>query len=359
MFKDITSNTQLKKVLISTGNILNVLDTTTAPLRKSNEELLDSLKLCAECIQDDDNSQIEDNDNVRRLLRASEELKQKITENARNEISIGAKLFLNRNSKEYVREAVTALMEVLNVDYLDNLILAYHPNDSSKDGTNTGTETTSASGSTAIALKDAFSHRLEEPFKTNPCNQQPNLNPDQELNEANPTTPTTISAALSLPLLPMSHSVIVPDGLKWSSRNGDHVLHHLKKLWNCLEDFAFLKKINQLGISDLDIEALAALCESARVEPAIAQINQSNCCIVPNALKDFCAQHEIQLLTHNDPEILMQDDSFILPGYSVAWSLRYQVHVRCRGVLTAKGYLISALKNQEPLLVNDEEQHQH
>ncbi|XP_037886789.1 uncharacterized protein LOC119635849 [Glossina fuscipes] len=41
---------------------------------------------------------------------------------------IGVKLFMNKNSKECVKDAANALMSILNVDYVDNVVLAYHPN---------------------------------------------------------------------------------------------------------------------------------------------------------------------------------------------------------------------------------------
>lgn len=282
MLTELTANPQYKKILISTGNILNVVGNAT-PLRKSDEELRDSLKLCVECASNDDN-QLELKENEGRILRANKELKQKIMENARNDISIGAKLFMNRNSKDCINEAVNALMTVLNVDYVDNVVLAYHP------------YAAVISGATSVAA-DASS---------------------------------SIGTTKALE--------------KWSKRNGSTDLDHLKELWNCLEEFAINKQINQLGISDLDIEALTAVCQTARVEPTIAQVNLSNCCMVPSALKEFCTQHDIQLLTHSDPEILLTDEHFILPDYTVDWCLRYQVHVRCRGVLIAKGYLLGATK---------------
>lgn len=282
MLTELAANPQYQRILISTGNILNVVDNAT-PLRKSDEELRDSLKLCVECGNCDDNK-LELKENEGRILRASKELKQKITENARNDISIGAKLFMNRSSKDCINEAVNALMSVLNIDYVDNVVLAYHPYDAVIKATPT--------------VLDASSTSIE--------------------------TPRTLD--------------------KWSKRNGSVDLNHLKELWSCLEEFALNKQINQLGISDLDIEALTAVYQTARVEPTIAQVNLSNCCMVPAALKEFCTQHDIQLLTHSDPEILLMDEQFILPNYIVGWCLRYQVHVRCRGVLIAKGYLLGATK---------------
>lgn len=262
MLTDIVNNPKLEKLLISTGNILNV-DSAT-PLRTSNEELLDSLKLCTECHANnavatseaaapcEDLQLVTKCENEAHVLRAQKELLEKLQESQRNEISIGAKLFINNpRGGGGVDEAVKALMEILNVEYVDNLVLAYHPH------------------------KD---------------------------------------------------------------------INNLKHLWNSLQEFAEKKQICQLGIADLDSEMLQQLCNESRVAPSIAQINLANCCVVPPELKEYCTQHDIQLLTHGDPEILINDDDFIFPQYSVDWSLRYQVHVRCRGVLTAKGYIVKSTK---------------
>ncbi|XP_013101175.1 glutamate--cysteine ligase regulatory subunit [Stomoxys calcitrans] len=267
MLTEIAKNPKSEKVLISTGNILNVDNGT--PLRTTAEELLDSLKLCNECQaaaaavegKDDPYSLAERGDNEVQVLRAQKELQEKILENQRNEISIGAKLFINKASGVGVQEAVKALMAILKVDYVDNLVVAYHPQDS-------------------VAMD----------------------------------------------------------------------MNSLKNLWNVLQEFAEKKQICQLGIADLDSATLQQLCAEARIQPTIAQINLANCCVVPPELKEYCTQHDIQLLTHGDPEILIADDDFIIPHYTVDWSMRYQVHLRCRGVLTARGYILQATRKSATAL---------
>ncbi|XP_065371379.1 glutamate--cysteine ligase regulatory subunit [Calliphora vicina] len=295
MLSEIVNNSKLQKVIISTGNILNVDNAT--PLRKSNEELLESLKLCTDCQKAAETecsneqaaapggcggeTQVECHETEAQVLRANRELQERIKEYARNEISIGVKLFLNKSSKQGVEEAVSALMHILKVEHVDNLVLAYHP--------------------------------LETASK------------------ALPETPDVTS------------TVSYTGDLKWSKRN-EKSLDVLKDLWQVLQDFNEKKKICQLGIADLDCDALTELHRNARVPPTINQINLANCCVVPPELKEFCTQHDIQLLTHGDPEILINDENFIIPNYTVDWSLRYQIHVRCRGVLTAKGYILQASK---------------
>ncbi|XP_075147753.1 glutamate-cysteine ligase modifier subunit [Haematobia irritans] len=256
MLNEIAKNPKWKKVLISTGNILNV-DAT--PLRTTTEELLDSLKLCNDCQAEgktDTNALSGRGDNEVQVLRAQKELQEKLLENQRNEISIGVKLFINKsNGLISIEEAVKSLMAILKVDYVDNLVVAYHPQDS-----------------VAMDMND------------------------------------------------------------------------LKGIWNVLQECAEKKQICQLGIADLDSNTLRELCAEARIQPTIAQINLANCCVVPPELKEFCTEHDIQLLTHGDPEVLIADDDFIIPQYTVDWSMRYQVHLRCRGVLTARGYVLQATK---------------
>lgn len=272
----IKSNPKFNKVVVSTGDILNL---NNKPGRSSNEELIDGLKLTLCCKEID---AVELNDTNGQILRASQELGEKITENERSNISIGAKIFLNKNSSTSIREAMAALLGILKVEQVDNVVLAYHR-------------------------------------KTD---VQPTTNGD-------------------------SYGI-----LKWSSKNEESIAD-LKQLWESLEYYAKLKQISQLGISDLDIDTLTQLYEASSVHPSIAQVNLASCCVVPSELKEFCNKHEIQLLTHSDPEVLLEDEQFSVPDYAVDWIVRYQVHVRCRGVLTAKGYIVGAT-NKLPRLTATE-----
>jgi len=38
-----------------------------------------------------------------------------------------------------------------------------------------------------------------------------------------------------------------------------------------------------------------------QVKPAINQVNLTTCCVIPQDLTEFAKEHDIQLLTHNDP----------------------------------------------------------
>ncbi|XP_023170902.1 glutamate--cysteine ligase regulatory subunit-like [Drosophila hydei] len=274
MMPTITKN--YENVVISTGNIINK----EIGQRKSNEELYDGLKVT---LHNDPNSEsvvVEIDKRHGRVLCATQELNNRLTENRRNEISIGAKIFLNKNSLECINQAVDALLNILNVTHVDNVVLAYHPNVS------------------AVA-------------SSNDCGSCPNVS----------------YAANS-----------------WSARNGEQGIAELKLLYKGLEKYALKQQIKQLGIADLDTKALAELYNSAEVAPTIAQVNLAACCVVPDELNEFCREHELVLNTHSDPELLLAEEQFscLAPGYTIDWSLRYQVHVRCRSVLTAKGYIVGA-----------------
>lgn len=174
------------------------------------------------------------------IFRTTDDLHTKLAEHKREEIKIGAKVFLNRFSTESLAAAIENLLLTLNISRLDNLILAYHP--AKKAATTNGHLSTGTNGTDHIA-----------------------------------------NGAGSLDYSELA-------------------LAQLKQLWAVLEQFAHDKKIGQLGIADLDTESLQQLFAASTVHPSIAQINLSACCVVPPSLQEFCNQNEIQLLTHSDPE---------------------------------------------------------
>ncbi|EDV54111.1 glutamate--cysteine ligase regulatory subunit [Drosophila erecta] len=282
-----TITKKYQTVVISTGNII----TTELGQRKSNEELYDGLKITLHSDPNAERVVVEKEiDQLHgRVQRATQELTTRLTENGRNEISIGAKIFLNRHSTECVNQAVEALLSILSVTHVDNVVLAYHPN--------------AVANATPVATTKS------------PCSEG-----------------STVSRAAN-----------------WSQRNGKEGVAELKELYQTLEQYALKQQITQLGIADLDAAALEELHKSAQVAPTIAQVNLSTCCVVPAELQEFCTAHDIQLNTHSDPELLLPAEQFdgLAPGYTIDWSLRYQVHVRCRGVLTAKGYIVGASRSSD------------
>uniref|UniRef100_A0A1B6E8S0 GCS light chain n=1 Tax=Clastoptera arizonana TaxID=38151 RepID=A0A1B6E8S0_9HEMI len=134
-----------------------------------------------------------------------------------------------------------------------------------------------------------------------------------------------------------------------SSMSNDELLKDILELWKILERNVENKKLDRIGISDVDTDLFIDLYKSAKIKPSIVQINLQSCCVVPPALQEFTKANEVQLLTHNDP-------LDILPGQALSeifdsnnkrkevrlnWVSRYQVHVICRGVLAIKGYIVS------------------
>lgn len=167
------------------------------------------------------------------VSRTTDDLTEKLAEHKREEIKIGAKVFLNRFSPIHLTEAIENLLQILNISQLDNVILAYHP-----------------------VQKAAFTN---------------------------------------------GHHKHDADAAG-SPENNEQLLTELKKLWTVLETFANDNKIGSLGIADLDTDTLQNLYAGSTVLPSIAQINLSACCVVPPSLQELCNEHEIQLLTHSDPE---------------------------------------------------------
>lgn len=175
----------------------------------------------------------------------------KITEFKRDEIKIGAKVFLNTNSVDHLTAAIENLFTTLDVSYLDNLILAFHPK-----------------------------------YELSQTNGHSNGNGTAEHTNVAHTN---------------GESAGKEGILEWGVGN-QNALFDLKRLWSVLEQYAEASKICQLGIADLDTESLTAIYETSAVKPTIAQINLSACCVVPPSLQEFCTKKEIQLLTHSDPE---------------------------------------------------------
>lgn len=187
------------------------------------------------------------------ISRNNDDLSTKVTEFERSDVKIGAKVFLNHANPQLLHQAIDSLLQVLQIDYLDNLILAYHPLDVSN----------AKSAAAAAANGTDKSNGLQNG-----------------------------SMASSLP---KEQSL-----LTWGDSKNS--IDELKKLWNVLESYADDKRVCHLGIADLDTESLIELHTSCRIKPIISQINLSACCVVPPSMQEFCSKNEIQLLTHSDSE---------------------------------------------------------
>lgn len=278
-------------VIVSTGNVLNVSELRKKAGQKPTDELTDCLRSTfgeAEVVEPvPENAAPNGTDRERRsITRRNNDLLEKVREHPRADIKIGAKIFLNRFSELALTEAVEKLFATLNVSYLDNLILAYHP-----------------TGGAGLNGSSSGNGETED-------------EPETEVKEG---------------------------VIEWAV-GSDNAVSNLKKLWAILERYASDGKIGQLGIADLDAESLKELYEASTVHPSIAQINLAACCVVPPQLQAYCNQNEIQLLTHSDPQELLPRDvlnELELSSYSAGWTSRYQVHIKCRGVLAAKGFIVS------------------
>ncbi|CAL7944401.1 unnamed protein product [Xylocopa violacea] len=131
------------------------------------------------------------------------------------------------------------------------------------------------------------------------------------------------------------------------TENSEDLLTPLKCLWSGIEEYVKIGKLSSVGLSDVNTNVFIDLFEWANVKPNIVQISLATCCVVPPALQTFTKENDIQLLTHNDPEqILPQEDlnGIFNANTSLYWVTRYQVHLKCRGILSSKGYLVYVTK---------------
>ncbi|EZA54225.1 hypothetical protein DMN91_000587 [Ooceraea biroi] len=128
-----------------------------------------------------------------------------------------------------------------------------------------------------------------------------------------------------------------------SAENPENTLPSLKRIWSVIEEYIKNGKLSSVGLSDINTNTFIELFQWADVKPNIVQISLATCCVVPPALEAFTKENDIQLLTHSDPcEILPQEvveDIFGSTAH-LYWLIRYQIHVKCRGILSSKGYLL-------------------
>ncbi|KAL1501527.1 hypothetical protein ABEB36_006832 [Hypothenemus hampei] len=120
-------------------------------------------------------------------------------------------------------------------------------------------------------------------------------------------------------------------------------LDEIKRIWKFLEGYVQMGTVGELGIADIEEATFKELFEWSKVKPSIIQINLATCCVVPPTLQSFCKEKDIKLFTHSD-------SSDILPSQSIEeifnkplilqWAVRFTVHIKCRGVLTIKGYCL-------------------
>ncbi|CAI9738763.1 Hypothetical predicted protein [Octopus vulgaris] len=130
-------------------------------------------------------------------------------------------------------------------------------------------------------------------------------------------------------------------------------LKHLQPYWEVLQDLHDDDLLLNAGVSDLDRDLLEELYDWAKVKPCINQVNLASCCTMPPELIEYAKATDIQLLTHNDPKAMFPDATLqeIIRNYttqmdsenwSMEWAVCYSVVVKCRGVIKAKGNMITA-----------------
>ncbi|CAG5099721.1 Similar to Gclm: Glutamate--cysteine ligase regulatory subunit (Rattus norvegicus) [Cotesia congregata] len=131
------------------------------------------------------------------------------------------------------------------------------------------------------------------------------------------------------------------------AQNSGKELESLQKLWPVLEKYIQNGTLTSVGLSNVDTGVFIKLYQWAKIRPTIVQINLAMCCVVPPVLQEFTQQNQIQLLTHNDPYHILNKDSCVeLFGdeAKLNWVAKYQVHIKCRGVLSSKGYFVNITK---------------
>lgn len=131
------------------------------------------------------------------------------------------------------------------------------------------------------------------------------------------------------------------------NENPEDTLSSLKRIWSVIEEYIKDGKLSSVGLSDVNTNTFIELFQWADIKPNIVQISLATCCVVPPALDAFTKENDIRLLTHSDPsEILPQEVLKDLFGSTahLHWLIRYQIHVKCRGILSSKGYLLRVTK---------------
>ena len=132
--------------------------------------------------------------------------------------------------------------------------------------------------------------------------------------------------------------------IAYSGKEGsEDVVASLKHLWTGIEEYVKIGKLSSVGISDVNTDVFIDLFQWANIKPNIVQISLATCCVVPPALQAFTKENDVQLLTHSDPgQILPQEElsGIFNTHVSLYWITRYQIHLKCRGILSSKGYLV-------------------
>lgn len=128
----------------------------------------------------------------------------------------------------------------------------------------------------------------------------------------------------------------------------------MMSLWRGAEQLIQEGKVGVVGLCDLHPPVFIKIYQDAMIKPSSIQVNLRSCCVVPEELSSFAKENRVTLLTHSDPVELLPGESLramLYPKmsreaghYSAGWIARYQVHLKDRGVLLEKRYLIDLSK---------------
>ncbi|KAG6461314.1 glutamate--cysteine ligase regulatory subunit [Manduca sexta] len=308
------------KVTINTGNVLNLIDIKKKAGQNVTEELSESIKLTLSewgsqnglplqngtSEQPDTSYMVVSKENEPQavvITRPHDDVHKKMAEEERKNLKIGVKIFIDEDSTTALIECLENVFSALQTEYIDNVILSYNPD-------------------------------LQ--------NREDNDDGNTRNNYATKASPISLSSNARI-----STSEMEADS-EADARKCEAILPGIKVLWAVLEDYVRKGRVLQLGVADVGGGCLRRLHGWARERPAIAQISLAACCVVPPALHAFCKDNDVQLLTHADPpDLLSLAAGKTLSDTGVGcnnldWCARYQVHIKCRGVLALKGYVCKA-----------------
>lgn len=136
-----------------------------------------------------------------------------------------------------------------------------------------------------------------------------------------------------------------------SGAEKEQARHQMQELWSGVERLISEGKVGGAGLSDLNPPTFFNIYEAAQIKPTSVQVNLKSCCVVPEELSMFVKENGVTLLTHSDPSEILPEDglrTMLYPKvageashYSASWIARYQVHLKDRGVLLQKRYLVN------------------
>lgn len=118
--------------------------------------------------------------------------------------------------------------------------------------------------------------------------------------------------------------------------------------WKALEEAVSAGHILSIGIADVGAKLLEDLYNWAEVKPSSVQVNISSCCVVPKELSEFAQLNDVQVLTHNDPAEIIDEEvvSTIssrlgVTDCKVEWIARHRIIQQCFALVHSKGWTLS------------------